>query len=80
MAKKKETPESLIVGFFTQSDLSAATTLHNVVNGIMKTRNAQTPAAPATKNTRGSRKGSTNATAPATTAAAASETSEAAAA
>lgn len=79
MAKKKETPESLIVGFFTQSDLSAATTLHNVVNGIMKTRNAQTPAAPA-KNTRGTRKGSTNATAPATTAAAAQETSEAAAA
>ena len=46
MAKKKVSPEELIVGFFTTADLSSATTLFNVVKGLMNTRNAGTPAAP----------------------------------
>ena len=46
MAKKKVTPEELIVSFFTAADLSSATTLFNVVKGLMNTRNAGTPAAP----------------------------------
>jgi hypothetical protein len=46
MAKKKVTHEELIVSFFTAADLSSATTLFNVVKGLMNTRNAGTPAAP----------------------------------
>jgi hypothetical protein len=70
MAKKKVSPEELIVSFFTSADLSSATTLFNVVKGLMNTRNAgtTTAAAKAPKGTRGSSKA---ASAAATTSAAA---------
>lgn len=55
MAKKKATPEELIVNFFTTADLGSANTLFNVVKGLMNTRTANITAAAAKKTTRGSK-------------------------
>lgn len=61
MAKKKQTPEELIVSFFTDSPLAAAQTLFNVANGIVKGRVAKEGNAPAAKPraTRSASKGTT---------------------
>ena len=80
MAKKKVSPEELIVGFFTTADLSSATTLFNVVKGLMNTRNAAgaPAAAPKKTSTRASNKNTTAATAAAAAAPAAAAVAEAA--
>jgi hypothetical protein len=70
MAKKKATPEELIVSFFTTAELPSATTLFNVVKGLMNTRTATTTVAATKKASTRASKNSTNTTTAAPAAAA----------